>query len=454
MLERIRRLSLVLAVGAVLTGGLFARTPRVQAAEGQQCFAETGKCFNPLFYTYWQEHGGLAINGYPLSDELVQNLENGQPYTVQYFERARFEYHPENDSDNQILLGQFGRQLHPADPPIAQQPGATFFPQTGHNVTGDFLAYWQGNGGLAQFGYPLSEVISEKLEDGNTYQVQYFERARFEAHPENAAPYNVLLGQFGRSIYASTSNQVVAPCNTGTLRADLMMMAGAGSRDGNIHLINTANASCSLSGTPKVELLDQHGAPLPVTITGPQGVTTTVGIAAAGRGQMISVPVRWTNYCGPQSPIVRLVLTLPDGGQIMITDGISVPPCLGETQSSNFTYKDFTSGPQAEAATNVVMGYFGSINAKDYQAAYAALGSSLQAGQPYAAFAAGYATTLKVEPSGILISGSTEQAVVYQVTLSLSATQNDGSVKNYKGTYSLGTENGIWKIVAADVAQQ
>jgi hypothetical protein len=28
--------------------------------------------------------------------------------------------------------------------------------------------------------------------------VQYFERARFEYHPENAAPYDVLLGQFGR----------------------------------------------------------------------------------------------------------------------------------------------------------------------------------------------------------------------------------------------------------------
>ena len=38
------------------------------------------------------------------------------------------------------------------------------------------------------------------MEDGNTYTVQYFERARFEAHPENAAPHDVLLGQFGRRI--------------------------------------------------------------------------------------------------------------------------------------------------------------------------------------------------------------------------------------------------------------
>jgi hypothetical protein len=41
------------------------------------------------------------------------------------------------------------------------------------------------------------------LEDGRPYEVQYFERARFERHPEVADPqYRVLLGQFGRRILA------------------------------------------------------------------------------------------------------------------------------------------------------------------------------------------------------------------------------------------------------------
>ena len=38
----------------------------------------------------------------------------------------------------------------------------------------------------------------QRLEDGKTYQVQYFERGRFEWHPEKSAPYSILLGQFGR----------------------------------------------------------------------------------------------------------------------------------------------------------------------------------------------------------------------------------------------------------------
>ena len=62
------------------------------------------------------------------------------------------------------------------------------------------MAYWQAHGELAQFGYPLSEEFTQVLEDGRVYTVQYFERARFEYHPENAPPFDVLLGQFGRRI--------------------------------------------------------------------------------------------------------------------------------------------------------------------------------------------------------------------------------------------------------------
>jgi hypothetical protein len=42
--------------------------------------------------------------------------------------------------------------------------------------------------------------------------VQYFERARFEYHPENADPQDqVLLGQFGRRILTETSGAPPAP---------------------------------------------------------------------------------------------------------------------------------------------------------------------------------------------------------------------------------------------------
>ena len=73
------------------------------------------------------------------------------------------------------------------------------FPQTGKCLGGKFLAYWNTHGGLAQQGYPISDEFMEKSDlDGKTYRVQYFERAVFELHPENAnTQYEVLLSQLG-----------------------------------------------------------------------------------------------------------------------------------------------------------------------------------------------------------------------------------------------------------------
>jgi N-acetylneuraminic acid mutarotase len=168
-----------------------------------RCFSETGRCAHGRFLAYWEAHGGLPINGYPLSEPFAEQLEDGKVYLVQYFERVRMEYHPENSAPNDVLLGQFGRRIHGgADPATLPKPGEHFFIETGHNVPDDFFEYWETNGGLPQFGFPITEVITETLEDGNEYEVQYFERARFERHPENPAPHDILLGQFGRRILA------------------------------------------------------------------------------------------------------------------------------------------------------------------------------------------------------------------------------------------------------------
>ena len=193
-----------------------------RAAVDGRHFPETGQTIQGRFLDYWRAHGldlgdagisdreSLALFGYPISGEVTQRLEDGNEYTVQYFERARFEYHPEHaDPQYQILLGQFGRRIVAGVPgaptaPVPPRDGYRYFAESGHNVGPRFEAYWSTNGGLALFGYPLTELFEERLADGRTYQVQYFERARFEFHPENPAAYEVLLGQFGRQILGST----------------------------------------------------------------------------------------------------------------------------------------------------------------------------------------------------------------------------------------------------------
>src|SRR5437868_533905 len=195
----------VMALGMSLLGpvGGFAQA-------GSRTFTETGKTVSGKFLDYWDRHGGLQQQGYPVWEELEENSDtDGKVYTVQYFERAVFESHPENQAPNDVLLSLLGvfhyKQKYPNGAPGQQAntgPGSVLFKETGKRLGGVFLGYWQGHGGLAQQGYPISDEFQERSElDGKTYRVQYFERAVFELHPENRPPYNVLLSQLGTFRY-------------------------------------------------------------------------------------------------------------------------------------------------------------------------------------------------------------------------------------------------------------
>ena len=199
-----RRWAMSLVMVMIL--GLTVGTQPGVAQSGCSTFEATGKevCFD--FLEYWRLHGGLAQQGYPITDSMHEiSPTDGKLYMVQYFERAVFEMHPENEPPNNVLLsllGAFKYKDKYAGGAPGQQPnneaGSVLFAETGKRVGGKFLAYWQQNGALAQQGYPLSDEFTEKSElDGKEYRVQYFERAVFEMHPENQPPYDVLLSQLG-----------------------------------------------------------------------------------------------------------------------------------------------------------------------------------------------------------------------------------------------------------------
>ncbi len=70
------------------------------------------------------------------------------------------------------------------------------FPETGYCISGRIRQFWEAQGGLPVFGYPITPQRVEIIE-GGSYQVQWFERNRLELHPENPPPYDVLLGRLG-----------------------------------------------------------------------------------------------------------------------------------------------------------------------------------------------------------------------------------------------------------------
>ncbi len=214
MAKRIAALALLLATLLVWVPG------RAAAADDCATFAETGQSVCGVFLAYWQDHGGLAQQGFPLSPAFNErSTVDNKYYLVQYFERAVLELHPNEPVASRVLLSQLGREAlqarYPKGVPTEATPPATTIPLpgaatcddfaiTGQRVCGIFRDYWQGNGGLPQQGYPLTPVFAEKSAvNGQTYQVQYFERAVFEYHPELPTGQQVLLSQLGRFKYVA-----------------------------------------------------------------------------------------------------------------------------------------------------------------------------------------------------------------------------------------------------------
>lgn len=172
-------------------------------------FTETKHNVSPAFLAFWEAHGGLAQFGYPLTEAFSDtNPDDSKTYTVQYFERARFEAHPEKaGTPYAVELGRLGvivtqgRSSEKAFLPVTRINDTTdtrFFPEVGHTLSGAFKAYWDAHGSLPLYGFPLCEPFEEKsATDGKTYLTQYFERNRFEYHPETKG---ILLGLLGSEV--------------------------------------------------------------------------------------------------------------------------------------------------------------------------------------------------------------------------------------------------------------
>jgi hypothetical protein len=84
--------------------------------------AVTGHAIAPEFWAYWSRHGldlgdpgvsyreSLALFGYPLSEPFTETNADGDTVLTQYFERAVFEWHPDNPETWRVLLRRLGAE--------------------------------------------------------------------------------------------------------------------------------------------------------------------------------------------------------------------------------------------------------------------------------------------------------------------------------------------------------
>lgn len=200
-----------------------------QTARDQFCFTETGFCVAGRMRTFWESQGGVLRFGMPISRQQ-QEVIDGVPRQVQWFERHRLELQPERRWPNDVVVGRLGvARLEEQgrnwwlfareNPQQAEGVECQTFPDTGHMACGEILASWRANGleldgqrgiseaeSLALFGMPISPAQTEVLEDGSERVVQWFERARFEIHPQQAPPFSVQFGLLGTELRRATQN--------------------------------------------------------------------------------------------------------------------------------------------------------------------------------------------------------------------------------------------------------
>jgi hypothetical protein len=93
----------------------------VQPIPGCRFFEQTRHNMCEAFLPFWQSHGpslgisgdkeaiSLLLYGNPISDAADETI-NGKTMTVQWFEKARFEFRPD-DPQNPVQLGLLGSEL-------------------------------------------------------------------------------------------------------------------------------------------------------------------------------------------------------------------------------------------------------------------------------------------------------------------------------------------------------
>lgn len=434
-IRHIIRLIALLAICTSVTLTSLLASPMVHAADSQ-FFPATGQTVSGPFLAYWRANGGLGIFGNPISEvQTERDTVRNQTAQVQWFERARFELHPElAGTPYQVQLSLLGRQAtvdREAEPPFlaiapfSNTADATFFPQTGHGLSASFKQFWESHGALSIFGYPLSEAFSEQNpSDGKQYSVQYFERARFEYHPANPPAYQVELGLLGSQLIA-----------TALPAKQITITIAAGEAHSAITLDQTA-------------LVLSDATEMTVALQFPERIDP-----ASFHVQLHQIPGRDAWQLAPPSRTPTLgeyVFDLQGGRdrpsylRIDITRGTGNPAIIFGVQiiKSRSTPSLLANWNDPEG---LIQSYYNAINRHEYERAYSYWenpGTPNGVTPIFADFASGYANVASVEvTTGTIASDAGAGNVVYQVPTVISAMQTDGTPQRFYGCYLLHRAN-------------
>lgn len=200
---------------AQLGRGETARESGPQA--GCLWFEQTGKNVcnqgnNLGFKRYWESNGlkipgldnyarSLQLFGLPLTSPTMETNSSGDTVLTQWFERARFEWHPGNPDNFKVLLGLLGKEVRegaglPPPPPPPPPPPAGVSVLSHSSYTDTIGAYWIHGEALNNTGSNVQfvKIVTNLYDANNTLVGTDFGYTALDIlKPGQRSPFSVLV---------------------------------------------------------------------------------------------------------------------------------------------------------------------------------------------------------------------------------------------------------------------
>ncbi|HXF70414.1 MAG TPA: hypothetical protein VNK89_11470 [Thermoflexus sp.] len=170
---------------------LVLRFPQEWLAQGteERFFPETGYAVRTPFLEFFEAHGGVRFLGYPITPVIPE-----PPYQIQCFQYACLRWDPLMPPEQAVRLLPIASAMGLGSPPIPPsqiplgRPFRRYIPETGHTVSGMFLAFWLRHGGARIIGNPITEPY---LENGRLVQVFQGMKVMWDPVDQTVRPVNL-----------------------------------------------------------------------------------------------------------------------------------------------------------------------------------------------------------------------------------------------------------------------
>jgi hypothetical protein len=303
-------------LGVEITGGkIFPKVPPIENTADRRYIPETQHIIQYGFKEIWETRGDVRIFGYPISEEIDEILEDGEWHTVQYFERARFEYWPNFEPGKRVLLSRLGSALAPREllpppgqgqPPPQQRPApavpasvnASVTPQSGPPGTtfaftaqgfepGEKVGIWLTAPSQSTFG---ADFQAEADSQGSIANARIgittdggFAEGIWSFNAQGVKSKKQAVGYFAITRAATTPGD---PNRLGQIAHDGLV------RKGSVAILPVA----APAGTPFLLTASGYGTSEPISawVTGPDGKSTAISNddIRRGEGGIVEVLVR------------------------------------------------------------------------------------------------------------------------------------------------------------------